>query len=344
MLVPMKGYRCVLACVAALAAVSLASGATYREHLEVLGLKPGASEKDIAQAYRRQALKWHPDKSSAPDARERFTRVAEAYEVGVDRVARIVCRAATSCWDRCRCSDRSGICTGLDSTCCIAVEYCAERPPTLSRIPAQRLAGAESVQRRRRFNRRCMRMHRSARSIVHLPRPGAGAHQLRDWPPVRIGDCSGTGPSPSHICAGTTWAYVTLRRTPGDVHATYADAFLRFFSAACVPPQAVGPRFDFRDAERMCAAASLDCARGVADGASCTNARHATACGARRAARHTKNVNTKRKQACRAGSARTLASASGAIGPLGRPSMYVGWHRATPPVTAVTTRHSPGPP
>jgi hypothetical protein len=109
LLVPMKGYRCVLACVAALAAVGLASGATHREHLEVLGLKPGASEKDIAQAYRRQALKWHPDKSSAPDARERFTRVAEAYEVGVDRVARIVCRAATSCWDRCRCSDRAGI-------------------------------------------------------------------------------------------------------------------------------------------------------------------------------------------------------------------------------------------
>ncbi len=91
----------MLAC----ALATLAAGATFREHLDILGLKPGASEKDITQAYRRasagldptlanssadpsrcgerrrQALKWHPDKNSAPDARERFTRIAEAYEV-----------------------------------------------------------------------------------------------------------------------------------------------------------------------------------------------------------------------------------------------------------------------
>jgi hypothetical protein len=39
-------------------------------------------EHAIKQAYRRQAIKWHPDKNADnPDATERFQQVAHAYEV-----------------------------------------------------------------------------------------------------------------------------------------------------------------------------------------------------------------------------------------------------------------------
>uniref|UniRef100_A0A914NJF4 J domain-containing protein n=1 Tax=Meloidogyne incognita TaxID=6306 RepID=A0A914NJF4_MELIC len=49
----------------------------------VLGVKRDAEEAEIKKAYRRLALKWHPDKN--PDKKERaernFKRIAQAYEV-----------------------------------------------------------------------------------------------------------------------------------------------------------------------------------------------------------------------------------------------------------------------
>lgn len=50
-------------------------------YYDTLGIAPTATEGDIKSAYRRQALKYHPDKNSAPDAPDRFKQVAEAYEV-----------------------------------------------------------------------------------------------------------------------------------------------------------------------------------------------------------------------------------------------------------------------
>jgi hypothetical protein len=52
-----SSFRTVLAC----ALAALAAGATYREHLDILGLKPGASEKDITQAYRRGLRRLRPN-------------------------------------------------------------------------------------------------------------------------------------------------------------------------------------------------------------------------------------------------------------------------------------------
>ncbi len=53
-----------------------------RDYYEVLGVDKGASADDIKRAYRRLAIKYHPDKN--PDDKEaeaKFKECAEAYEV-----------------------------------------------------------------------------------------------------------------------------------------------------------------------------------------------------------------------------------------------------------------------
>ena len=52
-----------------------------RDFYEILGIDRGASEADIKKAYRKLAIKYHPDKN--PDdssAESRFKEAAEAYE------------------------------------------------------------------------------------------------------------------------------------------------------------------------------------------------------------------------------------------------------------------------
>lgn len=52
-----------------------------RDYYEVLGVSKDASKADIKKAYRRLALKYHPDKSDDPDAEEKFKEISEAYAV-----------------------------------------------------------------------------------------------------------------------------------------------------------------------------------------------------------------------------------------------------------------------
>ena len=53
-----------------------------RDYYEVLGLERSASESDIKSAYRKMAVKFHPDKNpDDPQAEERFKEAAEAYGV-----------------------------------------------------------------------------------------------------------------------------------------------------------------------------------------------------------------------------------------------------------------------
>jgi len=52
-----------------------------KEYYQVLGLTRDADQKEIKQAYRKLALKFHPDKNNADDAEERFKEIGEAYEV-----------------------------------------------------------------------------------------------------------------------------------------------------------------------------------------------------------------------------------------------------------------------
>lgn len=57
----------------------------YKDYYNTLGVKRGASEKEIKSAFRKLARKYHPDLN--PDDREseaRFKEVSEAYEVLTD--------------------------------------------------------------------------------------------------------------------------------------------------------------------------------------------------------------------------------------------------------------------
>src|SRR6266702_6255366 len=58
---------------------------TKRDYYEVLGVGRNASEEEIKRAYRKLAVKFHPDKNpDDPHAEERFKELAEAYDVLMD--------------------------------------------------------------------------------------------------------------------------------------------------------------------------------------------------------------------------------------------------------------------
>lgn len=52
-----------------------------RDYYEVLGVTRDADQKTIKDAFRTLAMKYHPDRSDAPDAEEKFKEIAEAYAV-----------------------------------------------------------------------------------------------------------------------------------------------------------------------------------------------------------------------------------------------------------------------
>ena len=51
------------------------------DYYDVLGVSKTASDAEIKAAYRRQALKWHPDRNKSSEAVGKFKEVTKAYEV-----------------------------------------------------------------------------------------------------------------------------------------------------------------------------------------------------------------------------------------------------------------------
>ena len=53
-----------------------------RDYYEVLGVDKNASEDEIKKAYRKLAIKYHPDRNPGnKEAEEKFKEAAEAYDV-----------------------------------------------------------------------------------------------------------------------------------------------------------------------------------------------------------------------------------------------------------------------
>jgi len=52
-----------------------------RDYYEILGVTRSANESELKSAYRKLALKWHPDRNKEPGAEAKFKEIDEAYEV-----------------------------------------------------------------------------------------------------------------------------------------------------------------------------------------------------------------------------------------------------------------------
>lgn len=52
------------------------------DYYEILGLQKGATKEEIKKAYRKMAMKYHPDRNQdSPEAEEKFKAIKEAYEI-----------------------------------------------------------------------------------------------------------------------------------------------------------------------------------------------------------------------------------------------------------------------
>src|SRR4029077_10461227 len=60
----------------------------YKDYYAILGVARNAGAQEIKKAYRKLALKYHPDVSKEPDAENRFKEVAEAYQTLKDPAKR----------------------------------------------------------------------------------------------------------------------------------------------------------------------------------------------------------------------------------------------------------------
>ena len=49
------------------------------DYYDILNLSEEADENDIKKAYRKLAIKFHPDKNRAPESGEAFKKVSAAY-------------------------------------------------------------------------------------------------------------------------------------------------------------------------------------------------------------------------------------------------------------------------
>ena len=59
--------------------------ANKRDYYEVLGVSKNASDDEIKKAYRKLAIKYHPDRCKDADAKDKFQEISEAYATLSDK-------------------------------------------------------------------------------------------------------------------------------------------------------------------------------------------------------------------------------------------------------------------
>src|SRR6266699_4392062 len=63
---------------------------TKRDYYEILGVDRNAAGEEVKRAYRKLAVKFHPDKNpDDPHAEEKFKEIGEAYDVLMDPDKRV---------------------------------------------------------------------------------------------------------------------------------------------------------------------------------------------------------------------------------------------------------------
>ncbi|XP_041639449.1 dnaJ homolog subfamily B member 9-like [Cheilinus undulatus] len=68
--------------------LTTAAPETSRNYYNILNVEPTASDSQIRKAFRRLAVKYHPDKNKSTDAEKTFREIAEAYKVLSDKEQR----------------------------------------------------------------------------------------------------------------------------------------------------------------------------------------------------------------------------------------------------------------
>jgi curved DNA-binding protein CbpA len=58
------------------------------DYYAILNINPTASKKEIKEAFKREALQWHPDRNNSPDATIKMQLINEAYLILKDDEAR----------------------------------------------------------------------------------------------------------------------------------------------------------------------------------------------------------------------------------------------------------------
>ena len=52
-----------------------------KDYYQILGVPKTASMDEIKKAFRKLAMKYHPDTNKEPNAKEKFVEISSAYEV-----------------------------------------------------------------------------------------------------------------------------------------------------------------------------------------------------------------------------------------------------------------------